>query len=196
MNRINSISDSSDPSALLAHSYVRYMGDLSGGQSIRRVIAKAYELDEMSGIGLEFYEFKELGGSRRASQGDMKKIKKWFREGMNVGAHDKAVKVAVINEACAAFELNTGLFEVIETLVAEHTRPSPEPESSRGEGLVLEVPFEIEGPQSRREYSVASVAAFIAAACLAHFIIIVGGFTGARGYQKLLNLEHWISAHF
>ena len=120
--------------------------------------------------------------------------------------------MAVINEACAAFELNTGLFEVIETLVAEHTRPSPEPESSRGEGLVLEVPFEIEGPQSRREYSVASVAAFIAAgtllqvqsvyqlklvsACLAHFIIIVGGFTGARGYQKLLNLEHWISAHF
>jgi len=97
VNRINSISDSSDPSALLAHSYVRYLGDLSGGQSIRRVIAKAYELDEMSGIGLEFYEFKELGGSRRASQGDMKKIKEWFREGMNVGVHDKAIKGWSVN---------------------------------------------------------------------------------------------------
>lgn len=92
VDRINSISDSPDPSALLAHSYVRYLGDLSGGQFIRRVIAKAYELDEMSGTSLEFYEFKELGGSRRANQGDMKKIKEWFREGMNVGAHDKAVK--------------------------------------------------------------------------------------------------------
>lgn len=184
MNRINSISDSPDPSALLAHSYVRYLGDLSGGQSIRRVIAKAYKLDEMSGIGLEFYEFKELGGSRRASQGDMKTIKEWFREGMNVGAHDKAIKgwslnrhlsahaesplllVAVISEACAAFELNTGLFEVMETLAAERIAPSPESESSREEELVLEVPFEIEGPQSRREYSVASVAAFIAAGTL------------------------------
>lgn len=83
--RINTIANSADPSALLAHSYVRYLGDLSGGQFIRRVVAKAYGLDEASGLGVEFYEFKELGGAKKANQGDMKKIKEWFREGMNKG---------------------------------------------------------------------------------------------------------------
>jgi len=56
------------------------------------MIARAYELDEMTGIGVEFYEFRELGGSRRANQDDMKKIKEWFRKGMNIGASDEAVK--------------------------------------------------------------------------------------------------------
>lgn len=93
VDRINTIASSPDPSALLAHSYVRYLGDLSGGQFIRRVIIKAYDLDEASGVGLEFYDFKELGGSRKANQGDMKKIKRWFKRGMNTGGgRDEMVK--------------------------------------------------------------------------------------------------------
>jgi len=62
-----------------------------------------------------------------------------------------------------AFELNTGLFEVIETMAAEHTGLTPELESSEEEKIASEVPFESEGSLSEREYSVASVAAFIAA---------------------------------
>jgi len=85
---------------------------------------------------------------------------------MNAHAESPLLLVAIINEACAAFELNRGLFEVIETWAAECTGPSPEPESSREEVPVSEVPFEIEGLQSKREYSVASVAAFIAAGAL------------------------------
>lgn len=85
IDRINLIANSPDPSALLAHSYVRYLGDLSGGQFIRRVVVKAYGLDDATSSGVEFYEFKELGGPKKASQGDMKKIKEWFREGMNKG---------------------------------------------------------------------------------------------------------------
>jgi len=143
------------------------------------MIARAYELDEMTGIGVEFYEFRELGGSRRANQDDMKKIKEWFRKGMNIGASDEAVKgkslksiicthaesslAAIINEANVAFELNTGLFEVIETMAAEHTGLTPELESSEEEKIASEVPLESEGSLSEREYSVASVAAFIAA---------------------------------
>jgi len=86
----------------------------------------------------------------------------------NLSAHAESplLLVTVINEACAAFEFNTGLFEVIEIMVAESTEPSPELESSREEELVLEMPLETEGPQSKREYSVASVAAFIAAGTL------------------------------
>lgn len=83
VDRIQYLSDSSDPSPLLAHSYARYLGDLSGGQIMRRTIAKAYDLDVTSGLGTEFYTFKQLSSSKKATQGDMKTIKDWFREGMN-----------------------------------------------------------------------------------------------------------------
>jgi heme oxygenase len=98
VDRINTIADSTDPSGLLAHSYVRYLGDLSEGQSVQKVIAKAYDLDEASGLGMELYELKELGGSRKANQGDMKKIEEWFRKGMNTGGgRDEVVKGQFLN---------------------------------------------------------------------------------------------------
>ena len=71
---------------LLAHSYVRYLGDLSGGQTIRHTLEKAYSLDEGSGEGLEFYTFNEMAGQKIAGGGEIKRIKDWFREGMNRGA--------------------------------------------------------------------------------------------------------------
>jgi heme oxygenase (biliverdin-producing, ferredoxin) len=82
--RINEISDSSDPTPLVAHSYVRYLGDLSGGQFIKRIVTKAYGLDESA---VNFYEFGKLGGSgpTGANIGDMRKVKDWFREGIDTG---------------------------------------------------------------------------------------------------------------
>ena len=85
--RIASLSASPEPAPLLAHAYVRYLGDLSGGQVIRRRVARAYGLEEDNGAGVAFYEFK-LGGGGSASIGDMKKIKEWYREGMNAGVGD------------------------------------------------------------------------------------------------------------
>lgn len=92
VRRLEELSNSNDPSALLAHSYVRYLGDLSGGQTLRHTLAKAYDLDEASGMGISFYSFKELRSSKVASQGEMKRIKDWFREGMNT-AGDRGVEV-------------------------------------------------------------------------------------------------------
>jgi heme oxygenase len=46
-----------EPRALLAHAYVRYLGDLSGGRIVCRVIASALALTEDS--GLAFYTFAE-----------------------------------------------------------------------------------------------------------------------------------------
>ena len=83
VQRIEELSNSSDPSPLLAHSYVRYMGDLSGGQTIRHILSKAYDLDEAAGFGVSFYAFKELRSAKLASLGEMKRIKDWFREGIN-----------------------------------------------------------------------------------------------------------------
>ena len=88
--RINTLAISSDTvetSRLLAHAYVRYLGDLSGGQFIRRKLAKTYGLED--GAGLTFYEFGKLGGESGISGlGDMKKIKEWYRDGMNSGVGD------------------------------------------------------------------------------------------------------------
>lgn len=83
VDRVQALAKASDPSPLLAHAYVRYLGDLSGGQTIRRTIGKAYGLDEASGAGLSFYAFKELKSAKPATQGEMKRIKEWFRDGMN-----------------------------------------------------------------------------------------------------------------
>ncbi|KAG6887689.1 hypothetical protein C0995_013492 [Termitomyces sp. Mi166 len=77
------LAQSSDPLPLLAYAYVRYMGDLSGGQTIRRTIGKAYGFDEASGEGLLFYAFKELKTTKPATQDKTKCIKEWFRDSMN-----------------------------------------------------------------------------------------------------------------
>lgn len=88
ISRIKELADSDEPAPLLAHAYVRYLGDLSGGQTIRHAIAKAYGIDEALGSGLSFFAFKELRSAKPASQGEMRRIKDWFRDGMNKGGGD------------------------------------------------------------------------------------------------------------
>lgn len=79
---------------LLSHSYVRYLGDLSGGQVLRRRVAKAYGLAEDDDAGVEFYTFGSLEGARAGNQGELRKVKEWFRDGMNagVGSDDLSLK--------------------------------------------------------------------------------------------------------
>jgi heme oxygenase (biliverdin-producing, ferredoxin) len=89
--RLRELADSEDPSPLLAHAYVRYLGDLSGGQTIKHTLARAYDLDS-PGLGLSFYEFKELTTSKTASLGELRRIKDWYRDGMNKGVGDDVVK--------------------------------------------------------------------------------------------------------
>jgi heme oxygenase (biliverdin-producing, ferredoxin) len=102
---------------LLAHAYVRYLGDLSGGQVIRRRIAKAYALptDDGADSGTAFYAFGVSGESGRdAGAGDMRRIKQAFREGMDEGAgDDAALKRRLADEANVAFALNTALFDAL-----------------------------------------------------------------------------------
>lgn len=87
ISRIEELTNAEDPTPLLAHSYVRYLGDLSGGQVARHAISKAYGLDENAGLGLSFYAFKSLRSQKLANQGEMKRIKEWFREGMNTAGN-------------------------------------------------------------------------------------------------------------
>jgi heme oxygenase len=77
-----------EPRRLLAHSYIRYMGDLSGGQVMKRNIRKAYSL--VGEQGTTFYEFAVMGSEGESSPptanlGEIKRIKEWFRSGIDVG---------------------------------------------------------------------------------------------------------------
>jgi len=47
-----------EPMLLIAHAYVRYMGDLSGGQMIKDMIRNALNLPDENGT--RFYEFDKI----------------------------------------------------------------------------------------------------------------------------------------
>src|SRR4029077_19037970 len=64
---VNSASDYADhltalgktkPRGLVAHAYVRYLGDVSGGQMMGRSVAKTYEAGD---AGTNFYNFRDVG---------------------------------------------------------------------------------------------------------------------------------------
>lgn len=82
--RTLSASDATVP-LLLAHAYVRYLGDLSGGQLIKHRLMRVYNLPE-TGEGVRFYEFGSASGDgRKVGQLEMKQIKAWYRGGMDAG---------------------------------------------------------------------------------------------------------------
>ncbi|KPQ34719.1 MAG: heme oxygenase HmuO [Phormidesmis priestleyi Ana] len=87
------------PALLAAHAYVRYMGDLSGGQGLRAKIRSALKLPE--GLGTAFYEFEGLptAETRRAFKGV-------YRDALNQLPVDTQLATQLIEEANLAFKLN------------------------------------------------------------------------------------------
>jgi heme oxygenase len=64
------------PELLLAHGYTRYLGDLSGGQTIKRSIIKAYG-EGVDRKGVKFYDF----GTE--DEEELKAMKQNFRDGID-----------------------------------------------------------------------------------------------------------------
>jgi len=181
--RLQEISQSSDPSPLLAHAYVRYLGDLSGGQQIRRVLCKAYGLED--GAGLSFYEFKSPESKRPCTIGEMRKIKEWYREGMDASVTDADGKAALLEEAITAFEYNAALYDA----------SGPLSSAARTEDIQDAQVIKQGGSQQERgAWNVSSVISVIIAMSLAHFVLVVGGFTGTSGSAKFQALQSWLVA--
>ncbi|KAI0688705.1 heme oxygenase [Cytidiella melzeri] len=220
--RIRYLADT-NPAGLLAHAYVRYLGDLSGGQFIKRRIIKAYNLDDdddnHSGRGVAFYEFGKLGGEAGvATIGDIKKVKEWFRKGMCEGVgEDEACKAMILDEANVAFELNTGLFTTLRPpsrlpsssvtpdipFLGDPTSPVVSPTPSPAPIFVTPGPSPLQLLEKSKEDSpveekgtipFSSFIAFILALCVAHFALTTGGFTGDSGWAKLESLFQWMTS--
>ena len=87
--------------AVVAHHYTRYLGDLSGGQAIGRILDRAFGLD---GAGIAMYAF-DLSSA-------VKPYKDGYRRGLDsIGESLSAAdRVRVVEEVRVAFRLNHDLF--------------------------------------------------------------------------------------
>ncbi|MCU0920740.1 MAG: biliverdin-producing heme oxygenase [Burkholderiaceae bacterium] len=89
------------PGLLVAHAYVRYLGDLNGGQALRRVVAGSLGL--AGGAGTLFYDFGDSATQQRLLQR--------FRAGLETVAAQLKDIQALSDEALSAFERHEQLFE-------------------------------------------------------------------------------------
>jgi heme oxygenase len=97
VGRLGDIGD--DPPRLLAHHYVRYLGDLSGGQIIARLMRQHYAVPDDA---LTFYAFDELG-----SKGGFKHR---YRAALDELVAESSFYDAMLDEAQRAYEANRQVF--------------------------------------------------------------------------------------
>lgn len=102
VQRIHEIA-ASEPELLAAHSYTRYLGDLSGGQILKGIAQRAMNLES---DGTAFYEFADIS--------DEKAFKNTYRQAMNELPVDEATADRIVDEANAAFGMNMKLFNELE----------------------------------------------------------------------------------
>jgi len=88
------------PGGFVAHHYTRYLGDLSGGIFIGRLMQRRFGFDT-NGIG--FYLFGDIA--------DPKAFKNVYREQLDAAPWDDEEKARVIDEVLVAYRFNTELFE-------------------------------------------------------------------------------------
>ena len=84
--------------------YTRYIGDLSGGQILKKIAKKALNLDGDN--GLNFYEFKNID--------DEKKFKEEYSKTLNQLPINQNIADQIIDEANQAFTYNMKMFKELE----------------------------------------------------------------------------------
>jgi heme oxygenase (biliverdin-producing, ferredoxin) len=102
VDRIHEIAHN-EPELFAAHSYTRYLGDLSGGQILKNIAEKAMNLD---GEGTAFYEFETIS--------DEKAFKNMYRQALNDLPVDEETAERIVQEANDAFGMNMKMFQELE----------------------------------------------------------------------------------
>lgn len=98
-DRLTQLSDAG-PGLLVAHAYVRYLGDLGDGQIVYRLVAERLRLGE---AGTQFYQF--------GSAADIDLLVAQFRAGLDTIPADPAEVDAIVGEAQQAFRRHVELYE-------------------------------------------------------------------------------------
>ena len=97
--RINAVAADGWAGGFIAHHYTRYLGDLSGGQFISRLMQRQFGFDT-NGVG--FYLFEEIA--------DPKDFKETYREQLDAMSWSDDERERVIDEVVLAYGFNTDLF--------------------------------------------------------------------------------------
>ena len=102
-DRIREIADEGWAGGFIAHHYTRYLGDLSGGQAIKRLMQRHFGFDTN---GVLFYIFDDIA--------DPRAFKESYREQLDAAGWDAAESDRVIDEVVRAYAYNTALFDDLE----------------------------------------------------------------------------------
>ncbi|HYI61238.1 MAG TPA: biliverdin-producing heme oxygenase [Acidimicrobiales bacterium] len=89
------------PGGFVAHHYTRYLGDLSGGQHIGRVVARAY-----ADLDVRFYTFDRIASP--------KAVKEAYRAQLDRSPWSDEERERIIDEVRVAYALNTDLFRQLD----------------------------------------------------------------------------------
>lgn len=89
------------PAGWVAHQYVRYLGDLSGGFHVGARIESVFGLDASNGTA--FYDFPKVD--------DPQAWKDAYRQRLDKAPWDDAERERVVEEILEAYRLNTAIFE-------------------------------------------------------------------------------------
>lgn len=95
------------PAGWVAHQYVRYLGDLSGGFYVGSRIEKVFELDATTGTA--FYDFPKVD--------DPDAWKNDYRRRLDEAPWDTAEQERFVDEVLEAYRLNTEIFSQLDELV-------------------------------------------------------------------------------
>jgi heme oxygenase len=99
----------------IAHHYTRYLGDLSGGQAIGRILEREFDL---GGQGIAFYAFPSVPKPKPYKDAYRARL-----DGLGATAEEKA---RIVTEVQAAFRLNRAIFaELGERLPQWRREPAP-----------------------------------------------------------------------
>lgn len=91
------------PGGFVAHHYVRYLGDLSGGQIIRRILARTYGFEGDAGI--RFYVFDQIDNGVQ--------FKKDYRTLLDTAPWDDDEHERITGEVIRAFEMNGRILDAL-----------------------------------------------------------------------------------
>ncbi|ETV93497.1 hypothetical protein H310_12541 [Aphanomyces invadans] len=96
-----------EPALLVAHAYTRYLGDLSGGQILKRHAIRTMDLAH--GLGTAFYDFKMIESSYQS-------FKDSYRSALDAAMVSPHLAKRMVTEANVAFGLNMALFQDLDAL--------------------------------------------------------------------------------
>ncbi len=93
---------------LIAHAYLRYFGDLSGGRIMQRLLAKSLGL---SAAVLAYYEFPDIA--------DIAAFKADYRAAIDLAGAEIGDAAPVLDAAAAGFQLNIAISEAVHLSVRD-----------------------------------------------------------------------------